>query len=587
MSAADHPTESTPLPTSADSGATRPPASLGQLAVGGRATTANPPNEGPGPAPLAPVISLRRDGIPAELAARDQWVTWRLEARRGGAKPQKVPYNARTGARASHSDPATWSSFDAALAACTTRGHAGIGFVFSEGDPYVGIDLDHARDPRTGEVAPWARELLAEFGSYAEVSQSGTGVHIVGRGRLPGKGRKRRLPDSGGKVEVYDRTRFFALTGERLDWVPHGIAEAQGHVLRLYERLGSARTASGGIPVPRGWRTDDEAVLARARAAKNGAKFTALYDGGDLKPYGGDDSAADQALANMLAYWSGDADQVDRLFRGSALMRDKWDEMHGDQTYGAMTIEKAFDGGGPGKRRTPSTQRGRSAHQAALPGQPSVRPLDNRKATVLDGAGGRVEDLERRLAHAERQLAEQAHLHSLLFVALANPNLGVATRIVGILAINELASAASRGIPGPVPLYREALAEGAGMSPSTVGKSLADLVSVGVLRKTVRYERKQARDAKGVARPRFHRVASYELADDDPADSLRRIASAERPAHRRRHGGARPPKWPGTAPTTDAPPQTNGKESAHAAELAATYARLNACVYAQDAPTRN
>jgi primase-polymerase (primpol)-like protein len=89
---------------------------------------------------------------------------------------------------------------------------AGIGFVLTPDDPFAGIDLDHCRDPETGEIEPWASEIVDRFQSYTEISPSGAGIRIFIRGTLPaGKGRHR------GRVEVYDRGRFLTVTGQRLE----------------------------------------------------------------------------------------------------------------------------------------------------------------------------------------------------------------------------------------------------------------------------------------------------------------------------------------------------------------------------------
>jgi len=50
------------------------------------------------------------------------------------------------------------------------------------------------------------------------------------------------------------------------------------------------------------------------------------------------------ALCCLLAFWTGgDHQQIDRLFRQSGLLRDKWDEVHyaDGSTYGEKTIERA------------------------------------------------------------------------------------------------------------------------------------------------------------------------------------------------------------------------------------------------------
>ena len=82
-------------------------------------------------------------------------------------------------------------------------------------------------------------------------------------------------------------------------------------------------------------------MLERAFAADNGSKLEALY-GGDVGGYDSP-SEADLALCSMLAFWTGpDPDQLDRLFRGSGLMREKWDSARGASTYGRQTVEKTI-----------------------------------------------------------------------------------------------------------------------------------------------------------------------------------------------------------------------------------------------------
>src|SRR5689334_11461229 len=124
----------------------------------------------------APAFQLGA-AIPAELRARDQWVVWKLEPR--GGKPTKVPYCAPD-RKASSTDPATWMSYAAAVA-LAPHGFNGVGYVFSADDPYTGIDLDKCRDPETGTIHDAAQRLVERFDSYTEVSQSGTGVHIIVR----------------------------------------------------------------------------------------------------------------------------------------------------------------------------------------------------------------------------------------------------------------------------------------------------------------------------------------------------------------------------------------------------------------------
>lgn len=143
-----------------------------------------------------------------ELRDYLQWVVWKWEKKNG--KPTKPPYDPKTGKRASHSDPSTWGTFEQAVKALD-RGFDGIGFVFTGEDPYTGIDLDDCRDPTSGQIETWALKIIEDFDSYTEVSPSGTGLKIFLKGKLPAGGIKTK------HIEVYDRLRFFTVTGDRYD----------------------------------------------------------------------------------------------------------------------------------------------------------------------------------------------------------------------------------------------------------------------------------------------------------------------------------------------------------------------------------
>jgi hypothetical protein len=171
------------------------------------------------------------------LAELDQWIVWRYEQRDG--KSTKVPYRIN-GSRASITDPKTWCSWDEALKAWqeNPKRWSGIGFVFSPGDPYFGIDLDDCIND-AGTLKPWAQPIMERFSdSYAEISPSAQGIKIWAKGTLPGGGTA--FPRGDGRVEIYDQARYFAATGNHwagqmldveehqadLDWLladsPHG-----------------------------------------------------------------------------------------------------------------------------------------------------------------------------------------------------------------------------------------------------------------------------------------------------------------------------------------------------------------------------
>ena len=161
---------------------------------------------------------INLETIPLELKAQPQWVAWRQEEREG--KPTKIPYQPRNPKKkASSTNPDTWGTFEQALSVAQTNGFHGIGYVFSPQDDYAGIDLDHCRNPETGEISEWAWEIIRRLNSYTEISPSGTGVHILIKGTVPPGGNSKGLA-GGGKVEMYSQGRYFTMTGHHLGGTP-------------------------------------------------------------------------------------------------------------------------------------------------------------------------------------------------------------------------------------------------------------------------------------------------------------------------------------------------------------------------------
>lgn len=273
----------------------------------------------------------------AELAGLPQWVVWRTVTRDG--KPTKVLVNPKTGTHASSTDPKTWSTYDHATE--SSPNYDGVGFVFWPADPYTGVDLDHCFH-EDGELAPWAQEIVDTLDSYTEYSPSGNGLHIWIRATLP-PGRRRK-----GGVEMYDQGRYFTITGKPYPGCRTTIEERQDEITALHARIFppvEKPSPCAHKPKPGALRdVSDIQLLERATQAKNGDLFGRLY-AGDKSAHGGDSSGADQALCNLLAFWTGcDLTRMDSLFRSSGLYRAKWDERHSSdgRTYGQMTLEKAI-----------------------------------------------------------------------------------------------------------------------------------------------------------------------------------------------------------------------------------------------------
>ena len=273
-----------------------------------------------------------------ELQGRQQWVCWRKEQRKG--KFTKVPYSAITGTRAESDNPTTWASYTQAVQALHTGTYHGIGYVFHR--EYTGIDLDHCVNP-DGSIDAWAQAYLDRLKSYAEYSPSKTGVHILMRGTIP-NGLRRRVPKAPhpqAAIEMYCERRYFTVTGKHLAGMPTTI-EVCPDLQAVHAELIAPKPAHQ--PTVRGqtYDLDDTTLLDRAMNAKNGPTFRALWNG-TTAGYPSQ-SEAELALCNLLAFWTGkDAQRMDRLFRRSALYREKWDQpARSGETYGQGTISRAI-----------------------------------------------------------------------------------------------------------------------------------------------------------------------------------------------------------------------------------------------------
>ena len=154
------------------------------------------------------ILPLKPENIPDELKVRPQWVVWKAIWRAQSEKLDKVPYSAENGRKASSTDLLTWSTFENACKTLETGEYSGLGFVFSSGDPYTGIDLDNCAEQETGEIRQWALEIVRYFDSYTEFSATGRGIHIIIKGEVPNRRRA--------EIEVYSSKRFFTITGHVL-----------------------------------------------------------------------------------------------------------------------------------------------------------------------------------------------------------------------------------------------------------------------------------------------------------------------------------------------------------------------------------
>lgn len=300
-------------------------------------------------------------GIPESLRNNAHWCCWKYEDR--GGRKTKVPYNPHTGGKAMSSEKATFGTFEEALAAYQSGPYDGLGIGLF--DDLCGIDIDDCMT-ESGRVANHAVAIARSMDSYTEFSPSGTGLHIYFRASdIPYDLSKYYIKNPKNKVELYVAgvtSRFLTVTGNAV--TGRGLnerSEAVLEVLDTYMRRPEQRAFT--TPVDRSKPLSDAEILEKAKAAKHGPTFQELMAGNTAR-YGGDESRADMALCFILALYTQDAEQIDRIFRTSDLLRKKWDRRTGGTTYGEMTINKALS----------------FVSQRAAPYRPRRRPLSEQIA---------------------------------------------------------------------------------------------------------------------------------------------------------------------------------------------------------------
>lgn len=248
------------------------------------------------------------DNIPDELKRYRQFCVWRYEEP-DGRKLTKVPYCPTTGHAAAVDDPSTWVDFNTACRAVVeTEHYSGIGFVLTENDPFAFIDLDNPGDDK--DAMDKQLQIYNEFDSYAELSPSGNGLHILVYGQLK-RGRRR------GKIEVYSSGRYMTMTGNVYRHAP--IRDCNVQLNSLYDRLGEGRNLDMFYAGAEAERFTDEKLIEVASTAANAEKFNDLFYHGNWQGHYPSQSEADFALFDIIAFYSQNGQQTQRIFLQSAL----------------------------------------------------------------------------------------------------------------------------------------------------------------------------------------------------------------------------------------------------------------------------
>jgi len=272
----------------------------------------------------------------------------------------KMPVDYRTGTTGDAQDPGAWLTAETAIKTASLYGpEYGIGFVFTESDPFFFLDIDGCLSQDGKQWTTAAQGLTSRLpGAAVEVSQSGKGLHLFGRytGAAPDHACK-NIPQG---IELYTSGRFVALTGDRAA----GSAEtdctvALAGIVATYFQPRVSDTGQDWTTEPVSeytGPTDDDKLIKQACSAKSAGSafggatgFKALWEAdedvlGASYPDAGDrgrsydDSSADAALAQHLAFWTGkNCERMLGLMKRSALVRDKWER----EDYLIRTILKA------------------------------------------------------------------------------------------------------------------------------------------------------------------------------------------------------------------------------------------------------
>ncbi len=279
-----------------------------------------------------------------ELKSQKVWPCWNYETRKG--KRTKVPISASGTATGTNSEYAhTWVTYDEAIKAADKHGYNGVGFTIPQG--YFFLDIDHKE-----LTDPFVQLMLERFNSYAEYSVSGGGIHIYGKydiDRVPtylDKDGKLRLDKAFYMKNPHNSTelycggitnRFSVYTGNVIHNIPlkectDALLVTLDKDMRRKQKVKYSEKRDG----------DDRElfdIVANLLKQKNGEKFRKLYCDGDFSNYGSQ-SEADCALCAMIAFRTGaDPEMIDRVFRSSALYREKWER----DDYREATIEKGIE----------------------------------------------------------------------------------------------------------------------------------------------------------------------------------------------------------------------------------------------------
>lgn len=298
------------------------------------------------------------ENIPGELKEMKIWACWKSVSNPDKEKPDKLPISYQINPitsleevkPASCNRPNEWMTFEDAVR-LKKFNRAVKGFQVAllpitptdDEDRLIGVDMDKAFNP-IGSIKDEYLEWVAKFNTYFELSPGDDingGVRGFCFGHFPAFGGKHQ-----GNIEIYQNGKWMTITGQKLTNSPATINTSQETIeafrVQYFKTFNEVDDIN--LPVSNKIFTDEELIDILKNNTKVWVKedFNQLFFRG-LKT--SDHSSDDLSLCNLMRPYTQNIEQIDRIFRQSALMRDKWDEVHfgnGD-TYGEGTIKTSLN----------------------------------------------------------------------------------------------------------------------------------------------------------------------------------------------------------------------------------------------------
>ncbi|EJE57383.1 TPA: phage/plasmid primase, P4 family [Staphylococcus aureus] len=284
------------------------------------------------------IIGVKELEIPQELKLVPNWVLWRAEWNEKQQNYGKVPYSIN-GYRASTTNEKTWCDFESvSIEYAVDEQYNGIGFVLSDDNNFVCLDIDNVIDEK-GQINSELALKMMQF-TYCEKSPSGTGLHCFFKGKLPDNRKKKRTDLD---IELYDSARFMTVTGCAIG--QNNICDDQEILNNLVEDYFKENLSVNDVAREESntnMQSSDEDIINVMMKSKQKDKIKDLLQG-TYESYFESSSEAVQSLLHYLAFYTGkNKQQMERIFLNYNNLTDKWESKRGNTTWGQLELDKAI-----------------------------------------------------------------------------------------------------------------------------------------------------------------------------------------------------------------------------------------------------